>query len=461
MSANTNERAASELLELASSYAIRYLNEINDRSVAPPKEAIDRLSALGGPMPGEPSDPAEVIKVLDEIGSPATMATAGPRFFGFVVGGAMPVTVAANWLAGAWDQNAPFNLLSPVGAACERIAVGWLVDLLGLPQGSWGGIVTGATAANFTGLAAARHAVLEGQGWDIGAKGIFGAPEPQVVVSEEVHASVLLALRALGFGRDCLVRVPTDAQGRMRVDALPKLHSTAIVCIQAGNVNSGAFDPAKEICIRAREAGAWAHVDGAFGLWAATAPDRKYLTDGMAEADSWAMDAHKWLNVPYDCGIVLCREPKYLAAAMSLDPVAYLDQSTSEREPHYYTLEMSRRARGIEVWAALRTLGRAGLAALIERTCRYARVFSRRLADAGFEILNDVVLNQVIVAFGDDDTTQRVLARVQGEGTCWASGTTWHGRKAMRISVSSWATTSPDVDRSIESILRAASQEIG
>jgi glutamate/tyrosine decarboxylase-like PLP-dependent enzyme len=459
MNMNGNEKATSELLEVASDRAIRYLNEIGNRSVAPSTVALKRLSGLGGPVPENPSDPAEVIRGLDEIGSPATMATAGPRFFGFVVGGAMPVTLAANWLAGAWDQNAPVSVLSPIGAECERVALGWIIDLLGLPPGTWGGLVTGATAANFTGLAAARHAVLQRQGWDVVTKGIFGAPRIRVVVGEEVHVSVLLALRALGFGREDLIRVLADSQGRMRVDALPDLDSKTIVCIQAGNVNSGAFDPAQEICMRVREAGAWAHVDGAFGLWAAAAPERRHLTAGTAEADSWALDAHKWLNVPYDCGVAFCREPRFLAAAMSLDQAAYIDDETRDREPHDFTLEMSRRARGVEVWTALRTLGRSGLAELVERTCQHAQVFSQRLANAGFEILNDVVLNQVLVSFGDDEKTRRVLTGVQEEGTCWASGTKWHGRQAMRISVSSWATTSSDVDRSIEAILCVASQE--
>jgi glutamate/tyrosine decarboxylase-like PLP-dependent enzyme len=454
---NQNERTTGELLNLAGDRAIRYLNAISDRAVAPSREAIERLSDLGGPLPEGPSDPAEVIQALDEIGSPATMATAGPRFFGFVVGGAMPVTVAANWLAGAWDQNAPVQLLAPVGTACERISIGWLVELFGLPGGTWGGLVTGATAANFTGLAAARQAILHRQGWDVAAKGIFGAPKIRVVVGEEVHVSVLLALRVLGFGRQDLIRVPTDGQGRMRVDVLPDLDKNTIVCLQAGNVNSGAFDPAEEICERARQAGSWIHVDGAFGLWAVAAPKHNYLTAGITEADSWATDAHKWLNVPYDCGIVLCREPRNLAMVMSLDPAAYIEEAQGAGEPDNFTLEMSRRARGVEVWAALRTLGRSGLAELVERTCRYARIFSQRLTEAGFEILNEVVLNQVLVSFGEDEETRRVLAMVQEEGTCWASGTNWHGRQAMRISVSSWATTSEDVDRSVEAILRIAS----
>jgi glutamate/tyrosine decarboxylase-like PLP-dependent enzyme len=452
-----NKNSTDVLLQDVCERAIRYLNQIDNRSVVPSPGAVERLASLGGSLPDDPSAPAEVISMLDEIGSPATMATAGPRFFGFVVGGALPVTVAANWLAGAWDQNAPVSLLSPVGAALERIAISWLVELFGLPNGTWGGFVTGATAANFTGLAAARHGVLHRQGWDPVTKGIFGAPKIRVVVGEEVHVSALLALRVLGFGRDDLIRVPTDSQGRMRAEALPELDPNTIICLQAGNVNSGAFDPLEEVCKQAHEAGAWVHIDGAFGLWAAAAPNRKHLTAGVADADSWATDAHKYLNVPYDCGMVFCREPKYLAMAMSLDPAAYIDEASGAEEPDNFTLEMSRRARGVEVWAALRTLGRAGLADLVERTCQHAQVFARKLSNAGFEILNDVVLNQVLVSFGDDEKTQRVMDSIQRDGTCWAGGTSWHGRKAMRISVSSWATTARDVDQSIEAILRAAS----
>jgi glutamate/tyrosine decarboxylase-like PLP-dependent enzyme len=449
-------RPVDELLRAASEKAIRYLAELDDRAVPPTPEAIARLSALGGRLPEGPTDPSAVIEMLDQIGSPATMATAGPRYFGFVIGGAMPVTVAANWLAGAWDQNAPVHLTSPAGAACEKISMGWLVELLDLPQGTWGGLVTGATAANFTGLAAARQAILSRQGWDIAAKGVFGAPKIRVVLGEEVHVSVLLALRVLGFGRDEFINVPTDSQGRMRADSLPDLDAHTIVCIQAGNVNSGAFDPADEICARAENAGAWVHVDGAFGLWARAAPRLKHLTAGLSRADSWATDAHKWLNVPYDCGIAFCREPKYLAQAMALDPAAYIEEARGSEEPGDFTFEMSRRARGVEVWAALKSLGRSGVADLIERTCQHAQRFATGLAEAGFDILNEVALNQVLVSFGSDEKTQRVLDRVQVEGTCWVSGTNWHGRQAMRISVSSWATTPGDVEKSIQAILRAA-----
>ena len=455
-----NKNSTGNLLKEASDRAIRYLNEIGDRPVAPSADAIAALSALGGSLPGESSDPAEVLRLLDEIGSPATVASAGPRYFGFVVGGALPVTVAANWLAGAWDQCPGASLLSPVGTACERIAIDWLVDLFSLPRGTWGGLVTGATEANFTGLAAGRQAILSRQGWDAAAKGLFGAPKIRVVVGEEIHVSALLALRVLGFGRENLIHVPTDDQGRMRAELLPELDANTLVCVQAGNVNSGAFDPLQAICEKARKAGAWVHVDGAFGLWAAVTESRKHLVEGVGMADSWATDAHKWLNVPYDCGIVLCREPGQLAAVMSLDPAAYIEEARGSAQPADLSLQMSRRARGVEVWAALRSLGRAGLADLIERTCQYAQVFAQGLSRAGFEILNDVVLNQVLVSFGSDEKTQRVIAGVQEEGTMWASGTHWHGRQALRISVSSWATTADDVEQSIEAIIRVAGERI-
>ncbi len=454
------EMLEDKLLSQASERAIDYLREIQERSVQPSETAVGELSKLGGPLPGSRTNPAEVIDLLDRVGSPATMASAGPRYFGYVVGGSLPVTLAAHWLAGAWDQNAAAQVLTPTGVACEQIAIGWLIELLGLPEGTWGGLVTGATAANFTCLASARYGTLKRQGWDLTKEGIFGAPAIKVVIGEEVHVSVLMALRTLGFGQEKLIRVPTDDQGRMRADALPELDSRTIVCVQAGNVNSGAFDPVGEVCARAREAGAWVHVDGAFGLWAAAAPERHYLTEGIPDADSWATDAHKWLNVPYDCGIALCRKPEIQAATMALDPAGYLDAESGDWEPEFFSMDMSRRARGVEVWAALRALGRDGVAELIERTCRHAELFAERLASAGYVILNDVVINQVLVSFGEDEVTQAVIDGVQQEGTCWMSGTTWHGRKAMRISVSSWATTEADVERSVDAIVRVAQGEI-
>jgi glutamate/tyrosine decarboxylase-like PLP-dependent enzyme len=446
-----------ELLEQAAGYAKSYLENLDVRKVFPTAEALRRLEELGGALPAGPSDAAEVLALLDEVGSPATVTSTGGRYFGFVTGGAMPVTLAANWLAGAWDQNAGLQVQSPVSAALEEIAGGWLVELLGLPRGTGVGFVTGATAANFSALLPARHAVLERAGWDVEAQGLFGAPPVTVIAGDEVHVSVLKALGMAGFGRERIVRVPVDAQGRMQADALPKIAAPAIICMQAGNVNSGAFDPAEEICRAAHAAGAWVHVDGAFGLWAAAAPGRAHLARGIAEADSWATDAHKWLNVPYDCGIAFVREPRNLQAAMSIN-AAYLVRG-EKREPYQFTPEMSRRARGAEVWAALRSLGRAGLAEMIERNCRLAARLAEGLKAAGHKILNEVALNQVLASFGTDDETRRVIAALQEDGTCWCGGTVWHGRAAMRISVSSWATTEEDVERSLEAMVRVAPKE--
>jgi glutamate/tyrosine decarboxylase-like PLP-dependent enzyme len=442
------------VLRAAVDRSVRYLDDIRERRVAPFPAHVEALKRLGGPLPEGPTDPAEVLALLDDAGSPATVASAGGRYFGFVIGGSLPVTLAANWLAGAWDQNAGLVAASPVGAALDEIAIDWLVDVLKLPAGTGGALVTGATMANFTALAAARHAVLAAAGWDAEASGLFGAPPITVVVGDEVHISLLRALTLLGLGRDRVVRVPADGQGRMRADALPALHGPTIVCAQAGNVNSGAFDPVTRICAHAHAAGAWVHVDGAFGLWAAAAPERAHLARGVDEADSWALDAHKWLNVPYDSGLAFVRRPEHLRSAMATS-AAYIPES-GHREPFLYTPEMSRRARGVEVWAALRALGRAGVADLIERNCRQAARFAAGFREAGYDVLNDVVLNQVMVSFGDDETTRRVIAGVQADGTCWCGGTAWHGRAAMRISVSSWATTDEDVDRSLEAMLRVA-----
>jgi glutamate/tyrosine decarboxylase-like PLP-dependent enzyme len=446
-----------ELLNATAERAARYLEGLSQRRVAPAPEAINRLKELDRPLPVEPTDPQGVLVLLDELGSPATVASAGGRFFGFVVGGTVPAALAANWLAGAWDQCAGLVALSPASAALEEIALRWLVDLFGLPAGTGGAFLTGATMANFSALAAARHAVLARAGWDVEAQGLFGAPPITVVVGDEVHASPLKALGLLGLGRERVIRLPADGQGRMRAGSLPQISGPSIVCIQAGSVNTGAFDPATEICSAAHAAGAWVHVDGAFGLWAAASPERVHLTAGINLADSWATDAHKWLNVPYDSGIVLVRQPQHLRAAMAFS-APYLVEGEG-REPEQYTPEMSRRARGVEVWAALLSLGRSGLADLVQRTCRYATRFADGLRAAGWEVLNEVVLNQVLVSFGDAETTRRVIAAIQSDGTCWCGGTVWQGQTAMRISVSSWATTESDVERSLAAILRIAEAE--
>jgi glutamate/tyrosine decarboxylase-like PLP-dependent enzyme len=443
-----------DLLAETAERAARYVGTIDSRKVAPSAEHISGLDALGGALNEHPCDPSALIALLDDCGSPATVASTGSRYFGFVTGGSLPAAMAANWLAAAWDQNAALFTQSPVASRIEEITSEWLLDVLALPKSSGIGFVTGATMANFTSLAAARHAILSRAGWDVEERGLFGAPEITVVVGAEVHASLLKALSLLGFGRKRVLTVPADEQGRMRADLLPALDRNTLVAIQAGNVNSGAFDPATEICARAREAGAWVHVDGAFGLWAAAAPERAHLVYGFAEADSWATDCHKWLNVPYDSGLAIVRDPEHLRAAMTVR-AAYLHMG-EHREPWQYTPEASRRARGIEIWAALRSLGRSGLAKMIERNCRLASRFADGFRNAGFMVLNEVALNQVMVSFGDAEKTRRVIAEVQREGTCWCGGTEWRGHTAMRVSVSSWATTEDDVDRSLAAIVRIA-----
>jgi glutamate/tyrosine decarboxylase-like PLP-dependent enzyme len=434
-----------------------YIQTVCERPVTPDAAAVAGLAALGGPLPETPSDPLEVLKLLDEVGSPATIANAGGRFFGFVSGGAVPAAVAANILAAAWDQNAGLAVSSPVAAKLEEIVLEWVRELLGLPRGVAGALVTGATMANFTCMAAARHALLARAGWDVESRGLFGAPPFPVVIGEEAHASLRKALALTGLGRDRVITVPTDSQGRIRADALPRLTEPAIFCIQAGNVNTGAFDPAQEICDAVRQVGGWVHVDGAFGLWAACVPGRAHLVHGFPQADSWATDAHKWLNVPYDCGISFVRDREAAFKSMSMQ-AAYLQEGT-EREPMHWTPEASRRARGVEVWAALRSLGRSGLADLIEGTCRHAARFAAGLRQAGYEVLNDVVLNQVLVSFGSDALTKAVIDAIQRDGVCWCGGTVWHSRHAMRISVSSWVTDQGDVERSLAAILRLAGEQ--
>ena len=444
-----------EILSDASARAIRYLANLESRAVAPSPAAVVGLRAFDEPLPNASTDGAATLRMLDEVGSPASMAMAGPRFFGFVIGGSLPVALGANWLAGAWDQNSALYRATPGTAYIEQVALRWLLDVLDLPPASGGAFVTGATVANLCALAAARHTVLHRAGWNVEADGLFGAPPITVIVGAEAHPSVTKSLGILGLGRSRVIKVPVDAQGRMIAEKLPAISGPTIVCVQAGNVNTGAFDPIGEVCRRAQAAGAWVHVDGAFGLWAAAAPTRAYLTTGVAQADSWATDAHKWLNVPYDSGLAFVRDADALQAAMAIT-AEYLPTQSEFRNPGDFTPELSRRARGVEVWAALHSLGRAGVAELIERNCAQARRFAERLSAAGFEILNEVVLNQVLVAFGDADRTKRVIDAIQAEGTCWAGITVWQGRTAMRISVSSWATTDSDVERSSDAMIRIA-----
>lgn len=442
------------LLRAAADRAQNYLDQLPTRPVAPASDALAGLAEFDEPLPAAPTEPEEVIALLDELGSPATLATAGGRFFGFVIGGSLPVAVAANFLAAAWDQNGGLIVSSPINAKLEEVSLRWLTDLLRLPLDVGGGFVTSATAANFAAIVAARHALLRREGWDVESRGLFGAPEISVIVGEEVHVSILKALAMAGLGRDRVTRVPVDDQGRMRVDQMPEIQGPTIVCTQAGHINSGAFDPVGDICDLAHAAGAWVHVDGAFGLWAAATPSRAHLAAGIEKADSWGTDAHKLLNVTYDSGVVFARDRIALRNAMATS-AAYLVQD-EERIPYQYTPDFSRRARGVEVWAALRHLGRSGVAELIERTCRHARRFAEGLRAAGHNVLNDVVFNQVCVTFGDEQRTRDVIARIQADGTCWCGGASWRGHAVMRISVCSWATTDEDVERSLTAILRAA-----
>ncbi len=443
------------LLADACNRATRYLaSDIETRRVFPIEKDIAALAGLQGPMPLHGDEARNVLALLDEVGSPATVATNGGRYFGFVNGAALPVCVAAQSLAAAWDQNAALRIMSPTAAAFEDAALSWLVELFGLPTDCGAALVTGATMANLTGLAAARHALLSRTGWDVENDGLFRAPELTVIVGEEAHVTVRKALALLGLGRSRVTVVAADTQGRMRADQLPGLDERTIVCVQAGNVNTGSCDPIREICTMAGHARAWVHIDGAFGLWARVVPERAALLDGLELADSCATDAHKWLNVPYDCGIAFVRDAASLRAAMAA-AAAYLPAG-GEREPMHHTPDSSRRARGVEVWAALRFLGRTGLSALIRRGCDLAREFATALRGAGYSVLNEVVLNQVLVSFGDAAITEAVIRRVQREGTCWCGGTVWQGQMAMRISVSSWMTTSEDVERSVRAMVAAA-----
>ena len=431
-----------------------YIHRISTRRVSPAPDSVRDLDQLGGPLPDDPTPAHTVVDLLDRIVSPATVGQGGGRYFGFVNGGALPAALAADWMASAWGQNAALRVMSPAAVALEDIVLRWVTDLFGLPPTCGGALVTGATMANAACLAAARHALLERAGWDVENDGLFGAPPLKVIVGDEVHVSVVKALGLIGLGRRRVVRAPVDGHGRIRVDTLPPLDDRTILCLQAGNVNTGAFDPAREICRRAREAQAWVHVDGAFGLWAVASRRYRALTDGFAEADSWSTDAHKWPNAGYDCGIALVRDAQALRSAMSI-AASYFTPGEL-REPVHYGPEMSRRARAVPVWAALRSLGRNGLAELIDRTCRHARTFAERFRALGYEILNDVVINQVLVSFGPPDVTRRVIERVQQDGACWCGATEWQGRTAMRISVSSWATTSEDVEAAIAAIHRIA-----
>jgi glutamate/tyrosine decarboxylase-like PLP-dependent enzyme len=455
------------LLDRAHRHALDFLRALPERHVGARATRQELESALAVPLSEDGEDGATVIDALAAQADRGTIASAGPRYFGFVIGGSLPVTLAADWLTGTWDQNAGIFATSPLSSVVEGVARTWLLELFGLPPTAGVGFVTGCQMANFTCLAAARHAVLRRAGWSVEDDGLQGAPRVNVVVSAESHVTIHTSLRMLGFGTRAMQPVPTDEQGRMKADDLRRLlenlSGPTIVCAQAGNVNSGAVDPLRELAAAAREHDAWLHVDGAFGLWAAATRSRRHLVDGVELADSWATDAHKWLNVPYDSGVAVVGDYNAHRAAMTVAASYLVQTSGVERDPFEWAPEFSRRARGFAVYAALRTLGRRGIEALVERCCERARQMAAILArDPRVKVLNDVVLNQVLVRFDDDDvTTRNVIARVQAEGTCWLGGTTWHEMAAMRISFSNWATGETDVERSAEAILGALAQVAG
>jgi glutamate/tyrosine decarboxylase-like PLP-dependent enzyme len=452
-----DERA---LLLEAADLAADFLDGLPERHVGARADLATLRDALGGSLPEDGGEVRQVLTDLAAAVDGGLVASAGPRYFGFVIGGSHPAALAADWLASAWDQNAGLYATSPAAATAEEVVAGWLLELLDLPRDASVGFTTGATMANFTGLAAARSAVLRRAGWDVDGEGLQGAPEVTVVASEESHVTIYAALRMLGLGSDRAIRVATDDQGRMRPEelgrALAAVAGPTIVCAQAGNVNTGAFDPLVEIAGLAHDMGGWLHVDGAIGLWAHASPALAPLARGLELADSWTTDAHKWLNVPYDSGISIVRDPAPHHAAMTLGAAYYVQTEGAERDPFNWVPESSRRARGFPLWALIRALGRSGIVDLVERDHRLARRMADRLrAEPDVAVLNDVVLNQVLVRFGEDDAlTREVVARVQADGTCWLGGTTWHGMAAMRISVSGWSTTDADIDRSADSIVR-------
>jgi glutamate/tyrosine decarboxylase-like PLP-dependent enzyme len=441
------------LFEQARAYAYDYIDGLNDRTVVPTEDAVNHLKIFDEPLPETPCNSSETLRLLHEHGSPATVAQTGGRYFGFVCGGAIPTALAAKWLSDVWDQNPGIHVLSPVVAELETVCEKWLTRLFGLPGGTAAGFVGGTTAAILCGLATGRNEVLKRHDWDVRSKGLLGAPKIRVVLGEQAHATVFKSFLILGFGEEQIERVPVDAQGRMIASRMPELDDRTIVVMQAGNVNSGAFDPIDEICDRAGRAGAWVHIDGAFGLWAAGSRNKKYLTRGIEKADSWAVDAHKTLNAPYDCGVVLCRDREALVKAMLLSG-SYI-QFSDKRDGSLYTPDLSRRARAVELWATLRSLGRSGVEELIDGLCDRAAQFARQLQNEGFRILNDVVFNQVLVACDTPELTKATLEHIQKSGDCWCGGAVWFDEPVIRISVCSWATTTTDVDRSVAVFVKA------
>jgi glutamate/tyrosine decarboxylase-like PLP-dependent enzyme len=450
-----------DLFEQAKGYAYEYMNGVFDRNVFPDEAALAKLKEFDEELPKTPGDPSEMLQKLHEIGSPASVATTGGRYFGFVTGGAFPPVLAAKWLADVWDQNSALNVLSPVSAKLEAISQRWAVDLLRLPPEAVAGFVSGTSLATFVGLAAGRYELLHRAGWDVNAKGLFGAPPLRVVASAEAHGTVYKAVALLGLGKERVELIPVDEQGRIRADQLPALDERTLVVTQAGNVNSGAFDPFDAVCGMAEKAGAWVHVDGAIGLWAAASRGKRHLVQGAERADSWSVDAHKTLNAPYDSGLIFCRHADALVTAISQATGAYIIYSDI-RDGMLYTPDMSRRSRAIEMWALLKTIGRSGVEELVDGLCERAQQAAELLTKEGFKILNDVVFNQVLVACETPEQSGAMVKHLQQSGECWCGGSIWQGKPVIRISVSSWATTANDIDRTVAAFVsaRAATQSV-
>jgi len=441
-----------KFLEIIYKKALKYISNINNREVFPKNEALKNLKLIDEPLPVYPTDPIDTIELLDKIGSPASVASTGGRYFGFVIGGVVPAALGASWLASTWDQNAGIWTASPVASKIEDVALKWLKEILKLPGKCEGALVTGTTMANYVALSAARNKLLKEYGWDIDEKGMYGAPQIKIIVGEEAHTTIFKAIKMLGLGNQNIITVPVDDQGAIRADLFPDIPEPSIICLQAGNVNTGAFDPISIICEYAEGKNTWVHVDGAFGLWASASPLFEKFIKGIEKADSWATDLHKWLNVPYDNGAVFVKNRLDLIAAMSLN-AAYIPVSDL-RDPFLYTPELSRKARGFEAWAAIRSLGKSGISDIIERNCEYASIMAEKLKEKGIKILNKVNLNQILVQFDNNELTKKVIYDIQNDGVCWCGGTNWREKDAMRISVSSWKTTENDINMSIESIVK-------
>ncbi len=433
-----------ELLESAAKFATTYLEHLSEMPPYPTSDSLKKLAFFSEPLPDQSCAPSEVIELLGEHGSKMTVAHTGARYFGFVCGGVLPVALSARWLADTWDQNNALYVMSPIASTLEELCERWLVDLLRLPINTAAGIVSGSSVAIITALTAARDALLMKQGWNVHERGLFGAPRIRVIIGEQAHSSVRKALSMIGIGKDMIEKVPVDEQGCMRVECMNLPDTHTLIVAQAGNVNSGSFDPIDDICKMAEKVGAWVHVDGAFGLWAAASKRTEYLCTGMERANSWSADAHKTLNAPYDSGIVFCKDRDALAGAMQASG-AYIEYSAA-RDSMLYTPEMSRRARSIELWAILKTLGRSGVEALVDRLCHHALYFAKRLSDAGFIIANEVVFNQILVQCESQALTTATLEAIKTSGVCWCGGTSWHGKPAIRISVSSWRTNEEEID---------------